>query len=147
MWDEIEEKVAHDGHMAGVTRTRERVGLTAEVFTPAALVVDMLRRMPLEAFEPGKTVLDPACGDGNFLVAAKWIKILKFGMSEQDALSELYGVDIMRDNVDRAKDRLGGGTIVMGNTLDPTSQLEFQTEDERAVMVELFADGAQETLF
>lgn len=147
MWDEIEQKVAHDGHMAGVLRTSERVGMTAEVFTPAALVVDMLRRMPLEAFKPGKTVLDPACGDGNFLVAAKWIKVLKFEMLEEEALSELYGVDIMRDNVDRAKERLGGGTIVMGNTLDPTARLESQTDDEHAVMIKLYADAAQETLF
>lgn len=147
MWDEIERRVAEGGYMAGVERPAERIDLTAEVFTPAALVVEMLRRMPLKAFAPGKTVLDPACGDGNFLVAAKWVKMMAFGMSEVDALSEIYGVDIMRDNVDRARERLGGGTIVMGNTLSPSDRLAGQTDREHKTMVELFEDGVQDALF
>lgn len=147
MWDEIERRVVNDGYMQGVERTKDRVDLTAEVFTPAPLVVQMLRRMPVEAFEPGKSVLDPACGDGNFLVAAKWLKVLKFRMSEGDALADLFGVDIMRDNVDRAKERLGGGTIVMGDTLDPGLRLPGQTVREHELMRELFADAEQGMLF
>lgn len=147
MWDEIERRVADGGYMSGVQRSRERVELTAEVFTPASLVVKMLRDMPVHAFAPGKTVLDPACGDGNFLVAAKWVKVLKFGMSEAQALADLYGVDIMRDNVDRARERLGGGTVVMGNTLEPSVRLVGQTEDEYALMHDLFIKSTQETLF
>ncbi len=147
MWDEIERRVADGGHMSGVARSRERVDLTAEVFTPASLVVKMLRDMPIDAFAPGKTVLDPACGDGNFLIAAKWVKVLKFGLSENEALADLYGVDIMRDNVDRARERLGGGTILMGNTLEPSTRLEGQTELEHSMMLELFVSTSQEALF
>lgn len=147
MWDEIERRVSDDGYMEGVSRTKARVDLTAEVFTPAALVVDMLRKMPAEAFAPGKSVLDPACGDGNFLVGAKWFKMLKFRMSEQDALADLYGVDIMRDNVDRARVRLGGGTIVMGDTLNPELRLPGQSPHEYALMIELFVNAVQNALF
>ena len=147
MWDEIERRVLDDGYMEGISRTKERVHFSAEVFTPAALVVDMLRKMPAEAFAPRKSVLDPACGDGNFLVGAKWFKILMFGMSEQDALADLYGVDIMRDNVDRALRRLGGGTIVMGDTLNPELRLPGQSTHEHALMRELFAPTGQGVLF
>jgi type I restriction-modification system DNA methylase subunit len=147
MWHDIERLVAGDGYMNGVARSRERVSRTAEIFTPAALVIDMVRKMPIEAFAPGKSVLDPACGDGNFLVAAKAVKMMHFGMSESDALADIYGVDIMRDNVDRAILRVGGGTIVMGDTLDPARELEGQTATEHAKMLDLFVDGRQSALF
>ena len=128
--------------MAGVDRSRSRIDRTAEIFTPAPLVVQMLQRMPLEAFAPGKDVLDPACGDGNFLVAAKAIKMLAFDMDERAALDEIFGVDIMRDNVDRARERLGGGHIVMGDTLSPSRRLTGQTEQEHRQMLEWFTDQA-----
>ena len=36
----------------------------------------------------------------------------------------------MRDNVDLCKKRLGGGTIVMGNSLYPNQKLNGQTDEE-----------------
>ena len=36
----------------------------------------------------------------------------------------------MRDNVDLCKKRLGGGTILMGDSLNPDKRLEDQTDDE-----------------
>jgi type I restriction-modification system DNA methylase subunit len=94
----------------------------------------------LNAFAPGKTVIDPACGDGQLLVPVKWLKVLHHGMTEEDALKDIYGVDIMRDNVDLCKKRLGGGSgnIYMGNTLDPHTKLKDQTEYEYRRMVDLF---------
>lgn len=147
-WDEIRDRMETHGYMGGIQRTVERVQATGEVFTPADLVLEMLQRVPVDALAPGRTVLDPACGDGQFLVAAKWLKVLHFGMSEEAALGDLYGVDIMRDNVDVCLRRLGGGTIVMGDTLSPTRRLPGQTEAEARVMRELFADdGDQGSLF
>ena len=105
--------------MEGVNRSQERVSASAEVFTPSSLVLEILQYLDLKLLAPGKTVLDPACGDGQFLVAAKWIKVYKFKMDEQSALQELFGVDIMRDNVDVCLSRLGGGNIIMGNSLRP----------------------------
>lgn len=139
LWRQVAEKLNEHSYMDGVERTVERVRATAEVFTPTTLVVEMLQYLDLGMFAPRKTVLDPACGDGQFLMAAKWLKVLHFGMSEEDALSDIYGIDLMRDNVDLCKRRLGGGTIVMGNTLKPELRLSGQTDEDHRLMLTLFA--------
>ena len=138
VWDEIAERVGEHGYMAGLERSDQRVDETAEVFTPTELVISMLKRLSADAFAPGKSVLDPACGDGQFLVAVKWAKVLIHGMSEESALADIYGIDIMRDNVDLCRERLGGGTIVMGDALNPAAELASQTEAERLLMRQLF---------
>lgn len=137
-WALVKEKIDEHKYMSGIERTVDRISATAEVFTPSALVVEILQYLEPEIYGPGKTVIDPACGDGQFLVGAKWAKILIHGMSESEALADLYGVDIMRDNVDVCKIRLGGGTILMGNALSPGERLEGQTEEEHHQMVDLF---------
>ena len=131
--------------MSGVDRMSERVKATGEIFTPTKLVIEMMQKLldqDPDVFAPGKTVLDPACGDGQLLVPVKWFKVLVHGMSEADAVADLYGVDIMRDNVDLCKARLGGGNIVMGNTLDPLTRLEEQTAEELKLMRDWFSDQA-----
>jgi hypothetical protein len=138
LWPRVAARLAEHGYMAGVERTVERVRATGEIFTPSNLVIEMLQYVDLDLFAPGKSVLDPACGDGQFLVAAKWVKVYHHGMSEQDALSDIYGVDIMRDNVDLCRRRLGGGTIVMGDSLKPARHLDGQTDEERNLMISLF---------
>ena len=106
----------------------------------------MLQKTNLDCFLPGKTVLDPACGDGQFLVAIKYVKILIHGMTESDALQDIYGVDIMRDNVDLCKKRLGGGTVLMGDSLCPEKRFTEQTEEEHKQMRILFSTKSLATL-
>tara|TARA_Y100000992_G_scaffold77353_1_gene48980 strand:+ start:9297 stop:9761 length:465 start_codon:yes stop_codon:yes gene_type:complete len=130
MWKRITNKVNEHAHMSQVGRGSERVQATAEIFTPTDLVIEMLNRIDISRLSAGKTVLDPACGDGQFLTAIKWVKVYIHKMSESDALKDLYGVDIMRDNVDVCKKRLGGGTIVMGDALHPDKKLDGQTDEE-----------------
>ena len=139
-WQKVADLIDADGYMSGVDRMSDRVKETGEVFTPTVLVVDLLKEIPVDQFAPTKTVIDPACGDGQFLVGVLAIKMFHFGMSREDALKDIYGVDIMRDNVDLCKRRLGGGNIVMGNTLDPTTTLEGQTPDEARLMRVWFSD-------
>ena len=138
MWDKIKDCMNDHTYMGAIDRDKYRVKATAEVFTPTDLVIRMLEKSNLNDYAPGKTVIDPACGDGQFLVAIKWIKVFAFNMSEEEALKDIYGVDIMRDNVDLCKKRLGGGTIVMGNTLDPAKKLEGQSDSEHEMMRFLF---------
>jgi len=138
LWAKLNESLNEHGYMEGVERTVQRVRETGEVFTPSALVVEMLQYCDLEVFAPGRTVLDPACGDGQFLVAVKLVKVLHHGMSEVDALADIYGVDIMRDNVDLCRRRLRGGTIVMGDALRPGRLLEGQTPEDVELMSALF---------
>lgn len=139
MWDKVRDLANRHSYMKGIERTVERVNSTGEVFTPTELIIELISQKDLECFAPGKTVLDPACGDGQFLTIALGIKMFHFDMSKEDALKDIYGVDIMRDNADLAKKRLNGGNIIMGNPLKPSIKLSEQTEEEFNLMKEWFA--------
>ena len=143
MWDRIEELSNQHGYMSGIDRMTDRVKKTGEIFTPTWLAIDILKKNP-DLYGPGKTVLDPACGDGQLLVPVKWLKVLHFKMSEEDALKDIYGVDLMRDNVDMCKKRLGGGNIIMGNTLEPMKRFKEQTDEEHTQMKNLFGESSLE---
>ena len=140
LWSEVKDRMNDHSYMGEINRDEYRVKVTAEVFTPTDLVIRMLRECGVDKFAPGKTVLDPACGDGQFLVAVKWVKVLFHSMTESDALDDIYGIDLMRDNVDLCKKRLGGGTILMGNSLDYTKKLTEQTNKEYHDIMRLFSN-------
>jgi len=142
LWSQVKDRMNDHSYMGEIDRDEYRVKVTAEVFTPTDLVIKMISECGADMFAPGKTVFDPACGDGQFLVAAKWVKVLFHGMSENDALNDLYGVDLMRDNVDLCKKRLGGGTILMGDSLNPEKNIENQTILEHQEMLRLFGQTA-----
>ena len=130
MWEKIRDVMNSHAYMSEIERDKQRIQSTAEHFTPTDLVLEMIERTGVERFGAGKTVLDPACGDGQFLMAVKCVKVYMHQMSEQEALQDIYGVDIMRDNVDQCKKRLGGGTIIMGDSLHPDKRLDGQTDEE-----------------
>ena len=89
-----------------LVKSKERVKKLGEVFTPAALVNEMLDHLPPDLFtDPEKTFIDPACGNGNFLVEVVRRKI-EGGSIPLQALETTYGVDIMEDNVQEARQRL-----------------------------------------
>lgn len=138
LWSEVKNRMDDHSYMGEINRDEYRVKVTAEVFTPTDLVIRMLRECGVDKFAPGKTVLDPACGDGQFLVAVKWVKVLFHGMTESDALNDIYGIDLMRDNVDLCKKRLGGGTILMGDSLNPGERIKEQTDAEHNRLLQLF---------
>lgn len=144
-WDKIKDCMNDHTYMGEIDRDAYRIKATAEIFTPTDLVIRMLQRVNLNNFAPGKTVLDPACGDGQFLTGVKWIKVLFHNMSEEDALKDIYGVDIMRDNVELCKKRLGGGTILLGDTLNPEKRIKDQSDAEHEQMQRLFLN--QVTVF
>ena len=50
-------------------KTEDRIKKNGEVFTPDWLVKEMLGKLPEDAWEPDKTFLEPAGGDGNFVEA------------------------------------------------------------------------------
>jgi predicted RNA methylase len=83
----------------------ERKKQTAEVFTPPKLVRQMLNKLPTEVWKKGKTFIDPACGNGNFLIAVLHRKIER-GHNVLEALLTIYGVDIMADNVQECRLKL-----------------------------------------
>jgi type I restriction-modification system DNA methylase subunit len=82
------------------------VKATGEVFTPMPLVRKMVREIPEEKLRSRGTSLDPACGDGNFLVGLR--KHLGAMNGDLYAVNhQIYGCDLMPDNVARARRRVG----------------------------------------
>jgi type I restriction-modification system DNA methylase subunit len=89
-----------------LVKTKKRIKEQGEVFTPQWLVDEMLDELPQDVFtNPEKTFIDPACGDGNFLVRVLERKIQN-GSTPLQALQTTYGVDIMQDNIDDCRRRL-----------------------------------------
>ena len=102
-----------------LVKSTERVRDLGEVFTPNATVQEMLDLLPAKmwAVHPAPTFLEPACGDGNFLVAIldrKLERIAKdYAMGKLpagdtpeaaqfhalEALASIYAVDISTDNI------------------------------------------------
>ena len=139
MWKIITNKINDHAYMSSIDRDKQRIQSTAEIFTPTDLVIEMLNNIDINRLGAGKTILDPACGDGQFLTAIKWVKVYIHQMTEEEALQDIYGVDIMRDNVDLCKKRLGGGTILMGDSLNPDKRLEDQTNDEYRKVISILS--------
>lgn len=103
--------------MARQIKSKERVAEHGEVFTAEREVNAMLDLVKDECLRPDSRFLEPACGDGNFLSAILKRKLAevsrKYKKSTRDyekqavvAISSLYGIDIMRDNVEECRERL-----------------------------------------
>jgi len=106
MLELVKDHIRNRSYMSGVERDAVRVKATGEVFTPTELVQEILNQYPIEMFsEPGKTVIDPACGDGQFL-GEVLIRKMENGSTFEQALSTVYGVDLMEDNVQLCRERL-----------------------------------------
>jgi hypothetical protein len=95
------------GYMAGIDRDRLRVKQTNEVFTPTPMVQSCLDKISNQAvfLDASKTFLDNSCGDGQFL-SEVLIRKLENGIDFETALSTIYGVDLMQDNVELCRERL-----------------------------------------
>lgn len=91
-------------------RRKKRKKQTAEVFTPDSLLNDMLNKLSDHGQEiweedPENTFLDPACGNGNFIVEILKRK-LELGHNPFNAFKTIYGLDIMKDNIAECRIRL-----------------------------------------
>ncbi|MCO5052848.1 MAG: SAM-dependent methyltransferase [Verrucomicrobiae bacterium] len=93
-----------------LVKSRQRVADHGEVFTPPWLVAAMLDLVKDETERIDSRFLEPACGDGNFLVEILRRKLaaveLKYGKSEFErqqyallALMCVYGVELLPDNI------------------------------------------------
>lgn len=104
--NEVIRHIRNRSYMSGVERDRARVKATGEVFTPTPLVQEILDKLPPEVFtDPTKTFLDNSCGDGQFL-GEVLIRKMENGSTFEQALSTVYGVDLMEDNVEECRRRL-----------------------------------------
>ena len=96
-------------YMSGVERDAARIKSTGEIFTPTDRVQKELNK--IEKIQPdifidvSNTFIDPGCGDGQFL-GEVLIRKMENGSTFEQALSTIYGVDLMQDNVDLCRERL-----------------------------------------
>lgn len=95
-------------------KSRARVKARGEVFTADKEVQAMLDLIPEEQFKtPFSTFLEPACGNGNFLIAI-FRRKMKYhnGLTEPDDLyalkviSNLFAIEIDEENVSETKARM-----------------------------------------
>jgi len=108
----VEEAIDHirvRPYMGSISRDKTRTKQTEEFFTPSWVVcrsLGLIEENDSGAFnDETKTFLDPCCGDGQFL-GEILIKKLEAGQNFETALSTLYGIDIMKDNIDECRSRL-----------------------------------------
>ncbi len=98
-------------------KSKKRVAEHGEVFTGEREVSDMCDLVKQETERIDSRFLEPACGNGNFLaeILRRKLNIVKqiYGKSNADyekyafiAVSSLYGVDILQDNVSECRERL-----------------------------------------
>jgi len=93
-------------YMSGVDRGQSRIKSNGEFFTPTPLVEQILDNMDAKLFfDPEATFLDNSCGDGQFLASVLYRKLTN-EIDFETALSTVYGVDLMQDNVDLCRERL-----------------------------------------
>lgn len=104
--DEVINHIRNRTYMSGIERENSRVKATGEVFTPTPLVQEILDLLPQSLFKDiNENFLDYCCGDGQFL-GEVLIRKMENGSTFEQALSTIYGVDLMQDNVDLCRERL-----------------------------------------
>lgn len=100
-------------------KSKQRVAAHGEVFTPPHIVEAMLDLVEQETANLASRFLEPACGDGNFLepvLRRKLAVVDRFYKKSQYewernavlAVTSLYGIDILEDNVQACRERLLG---------------------------------------
>lgn len=100
-------------------KTRQRVTDHGEVFTSEREVNAMLDLVKQETERIDSRFLEPACGTGNFLVEIlkRKLTVVETRYSKNQlvyeryaiiALSSIYGVELLKDNVQTCRDRLLG---------------------------------------
>lgn len=106
-----------------------RKHITAECFTPVELantMCDKLAQYSTDAFKDiNKTFLDPSCGNGNLLIPVLQRK-LKAHNNPIQALSTIYGCDIIHQNINETRLRLLKVIVnYTGHFLSPQDYIEL----------------------
>ena len=90
-----------------MTKSKARIKVTGEVFTPDVVVQRLLDQIPLEKYKnPDSTFLDNSAGNGNFLVALK-DRLCQYHPEQHVLDNMIYAVEMMADNHKELCERLG----------------------------------------
>ena len=105
---------------------RKGSGGTAEYFTPYSIVKRMCDKVSDEDWsDPDNTFLEPSFGSGQFIIYMIYNR-LQHGIDWRTALSTMWGVELMEDNVAECKQRV----------CDMLTQLcdDFNEDEARVIM-------------
>jgi len=94
--------------MGSLTKQYTKEKLTGQIFTPFFIVQKILDDINYNSSKIlGKTILDPACGDGRFLIKIAE-RIIKYSTIKELSinLSKIYGWDIDKEAIELAKKNL-----------------------------------------
>jgi hypothetical protein len=145
-----------------LVKSKQRVADHGEVFTPPWLVEAMLDLVKEETERIDSRFLEPACGDGNFLVQILKRKLAsvekKYGKSEFErrhfalfALMCLYAIELLSDNVadcranllkifgeylklNPSDDVYQAGFYVLSQNLVHGDAMKMRTHDDQAII-------------
>ena len=101
-------------------KSRQRVARHGEVFTNPREVNAMLDLVRDESFRLDSRFLEPACGDGNFLIEIlrRKLSLLKDIKSPTEwefqsliAVGSCYGIELLEDNCEACRERLFGEVV------------------------------------
>lgn len=92
----------------GQIKSKKRVKDFGEVFTAEREVKAMCDLIPESEWMIESKFLEPACGNGNFLVEiyGRKLKLCKDEKGALKALASIVGIDIQADNVEESRKRL-----------------------------------------
>ena len=138
-------------------KSKDRVKAYGEVFTPDSIVNDMLNLVDEEFVGISddeyisKTILEPACGDGQFLVRILFRKLDKVKNYNQEdryyylmkAISTIYGVDIQEDNAaKKTVNKMMEGTFDLNDEIKYIQiNLGIQFTDEMKLAIKTILDN------
>lgn len=91
-----------------ITRSKDRIVETNEIFTNLEIVVYGLKQTYSKEFFADQTIIYSDCcaGEGAWLVGMALLRMSEGDMDHATAISTLRGVDLMEDNVQLCRDRL-----------------------------------------
>ena len=101
-------------------KSRQRVAQHGEVFTNPREVNAMLDLVRDESFRLDSRFLEPACGDGNFLIEIlrRKLSLLKDNKSPTEwefksliAVGSCYGIELLEDKAEACRERLYGEVV------------------------------------
>lgn len=89
-------------------KSKQRVREFGEVYTPSHIVKDMVDLCEPTISQIDANILEPSCGNGNFLVEIlqRKLKNCKTDTDILKAAGSLFGVDLLADNVEECIKRL-----------------------------------------
>ena len=82
-----------------------RIRDLGEVFTPVHIVQEMISSIPDKAWKENKTLLEPTCGEGIFITECIK-KRLSLKLDIEIIINEIFGFDIMPDNIEICKNNI-----------------------------------------